>query len=243
MSTFRTQEFVRAWVWVCVCVIICLHPVHPWLYVRTYSTLWLFPKVEAAASLEHFLASPGVLRRWGRALARVLPSVCSVGTTRCVCVGALPLPLFNTAPVVNILTFESFKLLLATVVCLNDSFVHEIVQNTACRDVAKTFRKKDHTGLTASFFALTWWIFKKQYATKYFWKRSNNLTCVKQCFKYPAQHVKAKDCGDFCLFEDASMHPWKISEFSKTKDTKRVRISKCSLHWNSACRRSMTWCP
>ena len=32
---------------------------------------------------------------------------------------------------------------------------------------------------------------------------------------------------------DESMHPWKISEFSKTKDAKMARISECSQHWNS----------
>ena len=49
-------------------------------------------------------------------------------------------------------------------------------------------------------------------------------------FKYPVQHVNATDCGDFGSCEDASMHPW-------NSQNQRTRISECSQHWNSACRR------
>ena len=58
-----------------------------------------------------------------------------------------PLLLFDrpTAPVVNIVIFELLKLLLATVVCLNTSYVHiktnQCMQNIAYHYVEKTFER------------------------------------------------------------------------------------------------------
>ena len=63
----------------------------------------LFPNVKAAALLEHFLATPMEMRQecW---LERCLAFV-SFSLEQLASVEAFPLPLFNTAPVVNIVIF------------------------------------------------------------------------------------------------------------------------------------------
>ena len=59
---------------------------------------------------------------------------------------------------------------------------------------------------------------------KIFLKRSNNFTCVKQCVLLAIRIslisravCERKGLWVFRLVEDPSMHPWKISEFSKNK--------------------------
>ena len=108
------------------------------------------------------------------------------------------------------------------------------MQNIAYH-VAKTFGRNR----TGNSFALTWLIKKKQYGTKYCWKRSNNFSCVKQCvslsirnFQIPRAAYEHKGLWVFWLVEVPSMHPWKTLLFSKMT-RKGARISEGSPHWNS----------
>ena len=84
-------------------------------------------------------------------LDRVLPSVCSVQSLEGLpFVEALPLLLFNTGPVVDIVIFEFF------LVCLNTSYVHiKTIQakyslSLHCKNVGKTL----HRSFKLNFFHL-----------------------------------------------------------------------------------------